>query len=145
MSNLRNYTSEVPASTSIMRIEKRLIDMGATSIVKQYDGNKRTEGITFCFTLKNQTVAFQMPANIDKVFAVLWKTVRNPQRVKPENYWQQAERTAWKNVADWVDIQCTLITMEQVEFMEVFLPYALAPGGKTIYQIFNDNPQKLLS
>ncbi len=143
--NLKNYTSGVPVSSSILKIEKRLIDMGASSIVKEYDGEKKINGITFCFLLNGQTVAFKMPAHVQKVFAVFWKDVRNPHRVNKEKILDQAERTAWKNVADWIDIQSSLIMMEQCDFMEIFMPYALTSGGKTLYESFKENPQKLLS
>lgn len=142
---LKNYTSEVPVTNSINRIEKRLVDMGATSVVKEYSPEKKIIGITFCIPFKGQTVPFRMPAQVDKVFAVFWKEVRNPDRVSKTRYMEQAERTAWKNVAEWVDIQSSLIMMEQVELMQVLLPYALDPRtGKTIYEKFTENPQRML-
>jgi hypothetical protein len=85
-----------------------------------------------------------MPAQVDKVFAVFWKGVRNPNLVNKSKMQEQAERTAWKNVAEWVDIQSSLIMMEQCDFMQVFMPYALTSGGKTVYETFSENPQKLL-
>lgn len=36
----------------------------------------------------------------------------------------QARRTAWKILYEWVQIQVSMIQIEQVEIMEVFLPYA---------------------
>lgn len=141
--NLKNYTSEVPASSSIDRIEKRIVDMGATSIAKQYDENKKLTGITFCFLVNGNTVAFAMPANIDKVFAVFWKGASH--RANKDKLMQQAERTAWKNVAEWVEIQCSLIMMQQAEFLQVFMPYAIMPGtGRSMYQALQDSGMKLL-
>lgn len=142
--NLKNYTSSVPASQSILRIEKRLVDMGATSIVKEYDANKKIAGIKFCFAVNATTFSFEMPANVEKVFAVFWKAVRSPNPNTKARLMDQAERTAWKNVAEWVDIQCSLMVMEQVDFMQVFMPYALLPNGKTLYQGFQDSGMKLL-
>jgi hypothetical protein len=36
---------------------------------------------------------------------------------------EQSERTAWKLLSDWVDIQMSLIELDQVELIEVFMPY----------------------
>lgn len=119
--------------------------MGASSTVRQYDSNKIICGITFCIEIKGRTIAFKMPAEVEKVYAVFWKDVRNPARANKARIQDQAERTAWKNVSDWIDIQSSLIMMEQCEFMQVFLPYALTSLGTTVYEAFLDNPQKLLS
>lgn len=37
--NLKNYTSEVPAITSMGRIEKYLVEAGATDISKKYENH----------------------------------------------------------------------------------------------------------
>jgi hypothetical protein len=46
---------------------------------------------------------------------------------------EQAERTAWKIVADWVDAQMAMIELAQIEFMEVFLPYLYDASSEQTY------------
>lgn len=38
--NLKNYTSSVPADTTIARIERLLVDGGATGIAKEYEAGR---------------------------------------------------------------------------------------------------------
>ncbi len=143
--NLRNYTSDMPVSASILKIKKLLIDMNVRSVIEEYGPDKKIVGITFTIDIHNQTAIFKMPANIEKVFAVLWKEVKNPHRANRANYMDQAERTAWKNISDWVHIQSSLVAMEQAQFTEIFLPYLLNPKtGRTAFELFQENPQKLL-
>lgn len=142
--NIKNYTSETPVFRSIERIEKRLVDIGAKSVVKEYDSNKKIVGITFCIDINNSTVAFKMPAQVEKVFNLFWKHA-NPHRANKQKYLEQAERTAWKNVSEWIDIQASLVMMEQADFIQVFLPYAITKEGETVYDSFKKNPTKLLN
>ena len=56
------------------------------------------------------------------------------QRVKAAT--GQAERTAWRNVRDWVMAQMAIIEAGQVEMEEVFLPYLTDGRGRTLYQLY---------
>ena len=47
----------------------------------------------------------------------------------------QAERTAWRNVRDWIMAQMAIIEAGQVEMEEVFLPYLTDRQGRTLYQL----------
>ena len=46
---------------------------------------------------------------------------------------EQAYRTAWRIIKDWVDAQMALLETEMVDFEEVFMPYILS-GRETLYQ-----------
>lgn len=43
----------------------------------------------------------------------------------------QADRTAWKLLQDWVEVQASLIRIGMSTATEVFLPYMLVGSGKT--------------
>jgi hypothetical protein len=48
----------------------------------------------------------------------------------------QAERTAWRNVRDWVLAQAAIIEAGMVQVEEVFLPYMTDSSGRTLYQLY---------
>lgn len=48
----------------------------------------------------------------------------------------QAERTAWRNIRDWVLAQMAIIEAGMAQMDEVFLPYLTDHAGKTLYQVY---------
>jgi hypothetical protein len=120
--NIKNYTSGVAADRSVSRIEQFLMEMGVQNINKEYKDGKLVS-IRFLMLVNGQTVPFKLPAKASAVVSAIKKTYK---RLTPAiicGIEEQAERTAWKICCDWVEIQATLIKLEQAEFMEVFLPY----------------------
>lgn len=130
--NLKNYTSTVPAITSMGRIEQNLVKAGATDISKKYV-NQICKAITFRMMVNGEPLLFQIPAKVDKCFDVLYKEVKRPRPDTKDNIWSQAERTAWKIISDWVDIQLTMILLEQADALEIFLPFAYNPATDTTF------------
>ena len=145
--NIKNYTSTVPADRSVTMIEHRLVGAGATHIVKLYnEETKRLIGITFQIKVNNVPLTFKLPAKTESVFNVLWAEVRRPTPSTKKNVEDQAERTAWKILADWVDIQISMIKLEQAEFIEVFLPYSYdIVKDQTLFEKFKANNFKQLT
>jgi hypothetical protein len=141
--NLKNYTSSVPASTSVDRIERRLVAIGAKNVNKEYkDGT--LIGIKFLIDVNGNTIGFELPARIEVVFDVLYREYRKPTAETKKRVSEQAVRTAWKIISDWVEIQASMIYLEQAEILQVFLPYALMPNGKSVYTNVIDSGLKLL-
>jgi len=141
---IKNYTSSVSVINSINLIENRLVSAGATHIGKVYD-KERVKGITFQIPVNGIPILFKLPTKSEAVFKVLWKEVRKPRPETKKNIELQSERTAWKILADWVDIQITMITLEQAEFIEVFLPYAFdGVTNKTFFEKMKESQYKLL-
>ncbi|NCT92929.1 MAG: hypothetical protein GXC72_00770 [Chitinophagaceae bacterium] len=139
--NLKNYTSSVPAATSILRICKALVEAGATDISQKYDPETKTcIAISFRLVITGQVpMFFQLPAKVDPCFNVLWNEVKRPRADSRKKIMEQAERTAWKIVADWVEIQLSMILLEQAEPLQVFLPYVYDPvKQRTFYQSLKD-------
>lgn len=122
--NIKNYTSTVDASKSMMRIEELLVEIGATDINKKYE-NKVCTGITFLYYdhQVQKTLAFRLQAQVDEVFNVLWKEVKRPLPNTKQNLQQQAIRTAWKLLSDWTEVQCSMILLGQAKPLQMFLPF----------------------
>jgi hypothetical protein len=134
MSSIRNYTSSVPAAQSVANIINRLVVAGATQIMQEYGQDKRLNGLKFIIVVEGKTVPIELPAKVAEVEKVLRAQMRRVTSKGEANAKAQAERTAWKLLLDWVDVQCTMIQLKQVDFLEVFLPYVWrASSGRTFY------------
>lgn len=143
--NLKNYTSEVPAITSMGKIERALVEAGATDISKKYTDGVCTS-ITFRMMVNQVPLFFQLPAKVDACFKVLWGEVKRPKADTRQRTRAQAERTAWKIVSDWVEIQLSMIQLEQAEAMQVFLPYVYNPATEqTFFEHLKANNFKQLT
>lgn len=129
---LKNYTSSVPVAVTIGRIESVLIKVGVSGITKEYGPQSEVCAITFHIALGETHVAVRLPANREQALNALWENYRatHPRgRLTRKDFAQQAERTAWKLMQDWCEVQLSLIQVKQAEFLEVFLPFVW-DGGK---------------
>ncbi len=145
MKNIKNYTSSVPADRSILQIEKILIEMGATNIAKEYK-NSKVDSISFAIKHGESNLPFKLPARKEPIKKIFLAQYRRPSQAQIESTEQQAERTAWKNVKEWVELQATMIKLEQVEFLEVFMPYVYSmEKGKTFFELMKDGGFKQLT
>jgi hypothetical protein len=133
--NLRNYTSGSPVDRSVSLIEKKLVESGARHISKEYDRGMLV-GITFAICDANsKMVPIRLPANIERCEQLFSAEVKRPRKGTKDKIRQQAERTAWKLLADWVDVQCSMIMLQQAEPLEIFLPYLFDGNlGQTFFQ-----------
>ena len=143
--NLKNYTLEVPAQTSMNRIEKALVAAGATDISKGYKDGICVD-IKFRIMHNGLPMFFKLPAQVEACFTILWKDVKRPQPGTQERIKAQAERTAWKIISDWVECQLSMIMLQQAEMLQVFLPYAYDQQKDQIFfeQIKEGNFKALL-
>lgn len=129
--NLKNYTSDVPVSRTVARIEEALAEFGATGIMKQYEEGNLTS-LSFGVTLPNgRKISIRLPADANAVFDSMMSEVRRPRSDTEKRIRDQAGRTAWKLQQDWVEVQLSLIKMQKVDFVQVFLSYVW--DGKTTF------------
>jgi hypothetical protein len=132
---MKNYTSGVPVEKTISRIEQALASVpGVNGIMKEYSGGKLS---SLCFRVKlpkgGKTVAIKLPANHKAVYEVLRKNIIRPREGTLDKLEDQALRTSWKLMQDWVLVQLSLIEMQSADLMQVFLPYAW-DGKQTYYE-----------
>lgn len=144
--NVKNYTSKVAASASMARIEELLVEIGASNVNKRYE-NKICTGLTFLLydpKLK-RTFAFHLVAQVDACFNILWAEVKRPGKDTKQNLLDQANRTAWKILSDWTEIQCSMVLLGQAEPLQMFLPFVYdINDNETLYQKITAGKTKLL-
>ena len=64
-------------------------------------------------------------------------------KTNPGARMEQANRTAWRIIKEWIPAQMALIETEMVTVEEVFLPYMLT-GKQTLYQALSNGDLKML-
>lgn len=158
---LRNYTSDVPAAQTIARIEKVLIQCGVTGITKEYAPQPAGVLAAITFTVntpEGKTLAIRLPADKEACQRALWLDYvdgdeldkngelsrwHSRKKKKKADFAEQAERTAWRLVQDWIEIQLSMIQMQQADFAQVFLPYVW-DGRRTFYDALKADNFRLM-
>ncbi len=125
-----NYTTSIDSEKSISEIQKCLVKHGASKIITDYEGEIPCS-VTFCLILKDNMVAFSLPANSAGVLQAMKndKKVPNSKCTK-----EQAQRVAWRILKDWVEAQMAIVEAKLADVTEVFLPYAITKNGNTVYK-----------
>ncbi len=143
---IKNYTSDVPVSRTIARIEECLMKAGATGILKDFAGGRVS---ALCFKLNTpqtngKEIAIRVPVNEEAIYKVLVASVRRPREGTLARLCDQASRTGWKLMQDWIEVQLSLIQMKQADALQVFLPYVWN-GKMTFYQSLSESKFRMLT
>jgi len=125
---IKNYTTIVDAYTSLGEIQSALARSGATKVMVEY-ANSQPVAVTFSIDTPRGTRGFSLPAPVDGTLKVFAR-----QKVKGDK--AQAQRTAWRNVRDWVLAQVALTESCDVPVDEVFLPYMINAKGQTLFEVY---------
>jgi len=144
--NIKNYTSTIEASRSMAKIEELLVEIGATNINKQY-ADKICTGITFLLFDQQlqQTIPFHLKAQFEECFTILWKDVKRPRPDTKATLQVQANKTAWKILSDWTEIQCSMILLGQAKPLQMFLPFMYDnKNNETLFDKVSSGKMKLL-
>lgn len=126
-----NYTTKVAADKSIAQIQKNLAAHGATEILSQYDDSGSVIALSFRMKIEDHPVTFRLPCDWRPVLAIIEKDVRVPRGKRTKEH---ALCVAWRIVKDWVEAQMAIIETKMVKTDQVFLPYAVAANGRTLYE-----------
>lgn len=145
--NLKNYSSGIAAATTISYIEQYLMEAGASGIMKKVEGGQ-VVALMFEIDMGGNTGKHlvKLPASVPQVHEYLWRdyvTSRTHPKLTEDDFLEQAGRTAWKIVQDWVQVQVSMIKLKQMEPMQVFLPY-IWDGNQTYYEFLKERKFKAL-
>lgn len=136
---IKNYTTQVPANRSIQEIQETLVKHGATGVLLEYEqGTGRIHSMKFILEMKGRKMPFQLPVDWRAFQCVLTE-----QRVARHSDPDFCYRIAWRVVRDWVMAQMALYETQMVTIPQIFLPYAVAKNGQTLYEYTLENPRLL--
>ncbi len=139
---LLNYTTKIEAAKTASQIVEILATHRATNIMLDYDGLGSVTGIKWRVDTGGESLGFALPVNVEAVFQVMTK-----QRISLTDAGKrraQSERTAWRNIKDWVEAQMALLETGQAPLEQIFLPYMLNDAGETLYHVLAENGFKAL-
>ncbi len=127
---IANYSTSIDALKSVGEIQGILVAHGATSIIIDYAKDKTVKSLSFMIETPHGHLPFRLPVNAVAVQKVLEK-----QDVEPRyRTYGHAVRVAWRITKDWVRAQMALLETEMVRLEQVFLPYMVAGGDKTLFE-----------
>ena len=138
---LLNYTTKVPAEKTAAEIMSMLAKKGATQVMMDYGLGGQPVGLKWRVNTAYGPLGFALPINSEAVAEVFIRQGVLTTNIQSRK--EQAERTAWRIVKEWVGAQMALIETEMVSMEEVFLPYMLT-DGRTVYEALSEGHFKAL-
>jgi hypothetical protein len=147
---LKNYTSDVSPHITIGRIKQLLVRVGCSSISEIYGPQSEIEALMFTIQVPGaaRPMVIRIPSNIEGALNALWLDYADGnslstdgtevwggsghKKKKKKSFQDQAQRTAWRLAQDWIEVQISMIQMQQADILQVFLPYAW-DGKQTYY------------
>jgi len=142
---LKNYTTDIPANRTILEIQDILAKSGARGIAFEYDNAGNIESLFFRLKIQNgQEISFKLPVKPDAVYKVMFEGVPG-ERQYGESRRQKSLNISWRIIKEWLEVQFSLIQLNQAEAIEIFLPYMVTGENRTLYQDMKENQFKLAS
>lgn len=138
-----NYSTTISVQKTCNEIQEILIRNGASKIVFDYE-NQIPINLTFVANFKGQIAFFSLPCRFGGVLKVM-KQQKVDNRYRNE---QQALRTGWRILKDWINAQMAIVEAEMAELPEVFMQYGVTRNGERLYDYIkaldsNNSPLQL--
>lgn len=142
---LFTYTTKIDASKTISEIEENLVAHGAKSVMANYTDHGTIEALSFMIvTPEKKVMAIRLPCDPKPVFLVLGNQAKERKIARSYVTEEQALRVAWRIVKYWVEAQMALLETQMVKMEQIFLPYAIVRGGKTLFEAMQQDKYALL-
>ena len=137
---IKNYTTDIPVERTTNEIQKILAQNGARAIALEFDESGNIKDIFFKIILNERELPFRLPAKAERVYEALHGDATYGYKERYGKQWKaEGERIAWRICKTWLEAQITLINLEQAKIEEVFLPYLIMPGNKTLFETMEQN------
>ena len=145
---LRNYSTKVPADRTIAAIEKQLTKVGVRRIEKFFAEGGNCEGLMFQMeATPGQLVTLKLPARTEAIYKRFRAGVRGEiSPIRQRGLREQAHRTAWRTLAELVQIHLDMMDLGQSTLLESFLSQTYNQAtGATLYEAVVASELKLLN
>ena len=141
-SRLKNFTTDLTEAQIFDLIRKSLAEHRAKRISFDYDDNGLACALSFQLQIHHQVFTFRLPARLDNVKRLVEEAYQTTGlSLRGKSLDDQAYRTAWANIKDWVIAQMALVDAEMVKVEEIFLPYLLTDDDRTFFEEFEQHRQ----
>jgi hypothetical protein len=125
---LKNYRTRLSTDPFAV-IQKTLATHKAKQITQEFGDDGRVHALTFSLEINGRPHTFRLPARVENVECLLYgkKDLTETQK-------EQAYKTAWANIRDWISAQMALLDTGMVKPEEIFLPYMQDRDGVTFFE-----------
>ena len=133
---IKNYSTTIAVAKTVGEIEKILSVHGARRVMKEFGPDGIVSMVAFTIDTPNGEMPVKLPARVDRMLGVFKVQVSEGKLAKRfRGDKEQAARTAWRTIKDWVDAQMALVAVEMVKVEEIFLPYVYDDKlGQTFFE-----------
>lgn len=131
---LLNYSTQVDSTKTVGEIQTILAKHGARRILVEYSDNGQIDALTFSTETPYGDISFRLPVDPNAVLKVMSRQRISRGKLTREH----ATRVAWRIIKDWVAAQMAILETEMVSMEQIFLPYAVMPNGKTVFDVVMD-------
>jgi hypothetical protein len=138
-----NFTTKIDAWKTVNEIQQILAKHSITHFSIKNEGSFPV-GLSFTIDYNGTPLNFLLPSNYQGVLKCLRQDRKVPNSSKNE---EQALRTSWRIVKDWVEAQLAMVQANLAPIQEVFMPYLIINStGQTLSdKLLNGDGMKLLN
>lgn len=138
-----NFSTKIDAWKTVNEIQQILAKHGITHFSIKNEGSFPI-GLAFTIDYNGQPLNFLLPSNYKGVLQCLKQDRKVPSSSKNE---EQALRTSWRIIKDWVEAQLAIVQSNISPIQEVFMPYLIinAEGQTLSDKLLNGGGMKLLN
>lgn len=138
-----NYTTKIDAWKTVNEVQQILSKHNVSHFSIRNEGSFPV-ALSFAINYLGQPLNFLLPCNHEGVLNCLKKDRKVPKSSKNS---EQALRTGWRIIKDWIEAQMAIVESELAPIQEVFLPFLIInSSGETLSnRILNGDGMKLLN
>jgi hypothetical protein len=141
---LFTYTTKIEPAKTIAEIQENLVQHGAKSVMANYTDEGKIESLSFVIISNGKAIAIKLPCDPKPVYKVLQRQYEEGKISRGFVDEHQSLRVAWRIVKYWVEAQMALLETQMVKMEQIFLPYAIVKGGKTLFESMTQSKFALL-